>query len=73
MDPREHADFEHTGPETPAGRLLRRTWHPVFVSEELKTSYAMPLVIMNQELTLYRGEDGVASRNVRCGSFGCHR
>ena len=60
MDGNEHADFEHTGPSTPAGRLLRRAWHPVFVSEDLKTSYAMPLMIMKQELTLYRGEDGVA-------------
>jgi len=56
----EHVDFEHTGPSTPAGRLLRRSWQPVYVSEELKPGCAVPLVVLNEELTLYRGEDGVA-------------
>lgn len=60
MEPERHADFEHTGPSTPAGRLLRRFWHPVFVSEDLKPACAVPLKVMGDELTLYRGEDGVA-------------
>lgn len=60
MEPTQHVDFEHTGPSTPAGRLLRRFWHPVFVSEELKPAHAVPLKVMGDELTLYRGEDGVA-------------
>ena len=60
MDSTKHVDFEHTGPATPAGRLLRRCWQPVFVSEDLKPGYAMPLMVMNEELTLFRGEDGVA-------------
>jgi 5,5'-dehydrodivanillate O-demethylase len=58
MEPTRHVDFEHTGPATLAGRLLRRSWHPVFVSEELKPGQAVPLKILHEELTLYRAEDG---------------
>jgi 5,5'-dehydrodivanillate O-demethylase oxygenase subunit len=60
MEATKHVDFEHTGPSTLAGRFLRRFWHPVFVSEDLKPSDAAPLKVMGEELTLYRGEDGVA-------------
>ena len=54
------ADFEHTGPGRPAGHLLRQHWQPVYVSEELDTGCAVPLKIVHEELTLYRGEDGTA-------------
>jgi 5,5'-dehydrodivanillate O-demethylase len=60
MEISAHADFEHTGPELPAGKLLRRYWHPVFVSDELKPSHPVPIKVLSEELTLYRGEDGVA-------------
>ena len=65
MDAREpeaetRVDYEHTGPSTPAGRFLRRFWHPVFVSEDLKPGYTMPLKVLGEELTLYRNEDGLA-------------
>ena len=60
MEPAGHVDYEHTGPSTLAGRLLRRSWHPVFVSEDLKPAQAVPLKVLHEELTLYRGEDGVA-------------
>lgn len=60
MDPLVNADFEHTGPGRPAGHLLRRHWQPVFVAEELAAGRAVPLKILHEELTLYRGEDGVA-------------
>ncbi len=54
------ADFEHTGPGRPAGHLLRQHWQPVYVSEELETGRAVPLKIVHEELTLYRGENGAA-------------
>jgi 5,5'-dehydrodivanillate O-demethylase len=54
------ADFEHTGPGRPAGHLLRQHWQPVYVSDELETGRAVPLKIVHEELTLYRGEDGAA-------------
>lgn len=53
-------DFEHTGPGRPAGYLLRQRWQPVFAADELEPGQAVPLKVLHQELTLYRGEDGAA-------------
>ncbi|WP_233836751.1 Rieske 2Fe-2S domain-containing protein [Paraburkholderia sp. ZP32-5] len=52
------ADFQRTGPGTPAGRFMRLFWHPVFHSADLKPGKAKPIKIMNVQYTLYRGEDG---------------
>ena len=54
------ADFEHTGPGRPAGYLLRHRWQPVYASDELEPGRAVPLKVLHEELTLYRGEDGTA-------------
>lgn len=51
-------DFEHTGPGTLAGRYLRRFWQPVFRSQDLDAGKAMPIRLMGEDLTLYRGESG---------------
>ena len=51
-------DFVHTGPATLAGRYMRMFWHPVFVSEELRPGRAVPIQIMAERFTLYRGESG---------------
>lgn len=53
-------DFVHTGPGTLAGRYLRMFWQPVSVSSELKAGYAVPIRIMGEDFTLYRGESGRA-------------
>lgn len=53
-------DFVRTGPETIMGRYLRLFWHPVYLARELKAGRAVPLRIMSEDFTLYRGEDGVA-------------
>src|SRR5438477_11306017 len=53
-------DFVHTGPGTLAGRYLRMFWHPVYVSQELRTGYAVPIHIMGESFTLYRGASGRA-------------
>src|SRR5579871_5208834 len=53
-------DFAHTAPGTLAGRYMRRFWHPVYRSEDLPTGCAMPLKIMGEDYSLYRGEDGAA-------------
>ena len=53
-------DFEHTGPGRPAGYLLRQRWQPVYAADELEPGQAVPLKVLHQELTLYRGEDGAA-------------
>jgi 5,5'-dehydrodivanillate O-demethylase len=52
------ADLEHTGPGRPAGYLLRQRWQPVYASDELEPGRAVPLKILHEELTLYRGVDG---------------
>jgi len=51
-------DFVHTGPETLAGRYLRMFWQPIYVSDELKAGYAVPVHILGESFTLYRGESG---------------
>lgn len=51
-------DFVHTGPSTLAGRYLRMFWHPVCRSSDLPRGRTAPLRIMNDDLTLYRGQDG---------------
>jgi 5,5'-dehydrodivanillate O-demethylase oxygenase subunit len=51
-------DFIHTGPETLAGRYMRMFWQPVYRSDDLKAGRAVPLRIMNEDLTLYRGNSG---------------
>ena len=53
-------DFVRTGPGTVAGRYLRRFWQPVYVSENLKAGQAVPIQIMSEKFTLYRGAGGIA-------------
>jgi 5,5'-dehydrodivanillate O-demethylase len=54
----DHMDFVHTGPNTPAGRYLRRFWQPVQRARELAPGRALPIRIMGEDLTLYRGQSG---------------
>ena len=51
-------DFVHTGAGTLAGRYLRMFWHPVYVAHELEPGHAIPIQIMREKFTLYRGEGG---------------
>jgi 5,5'-dehydrodivanillate O-demethylase len=51
-------DFVHTGLGTLAGRYLRMFWQPVARSADLKPGKTVPLRIMSEDLTLYRGESG---------------
>ena len=53
-----YKDFVHTGPDTLAGRFLRMFWQPVCVAEQLKPGQALPVKIMSEAFTLYRGESG---------------
>ena len=53
-------DFVHTGPGTLAGRYLRMFWQPVCCSHELSVGQALPIRVMDEEFTLYRGESGAA-------------
>src|SRR2546423_5728771 len=54
----EIEDFVHTGPDTLAGRYLRRFWQPIHLSHDLKAGWSIPLRVLGEDLTLYRGETG---------------
>jgi len=51
-------DYWHTGPDTLAGRYLRRFWQPVYRSQDLPAGRAKPVRIAGEDFTLYRGEGG---------------
>lgn len=53
-------DFVHTGPGTLAGRYLRMFWQPIYRAIDLPPGRAIPLRIMSEDFTLYRGEAGKA-------------
>lgn len=53
-----YTDYAHTGPGTPAGRLMRSVWQPIALSDSLETGRPVPLTVMSEEFTLYRGESG---------------
>ena len=55
----EYRDFGHVGPGTLAGRYLRTFWHPVYLAKDLPAGKAIPLKVLNEDFTLYRGETGV--------------
>lgn len=67
-----YRNFEHTGPGTLAGRYMRTFWQPVYRAEDLAPGQAVPIVIMGEEFTLYRGQGGapflVASRCAHRGT-----
>src|SRR4051812_39441077 len=45
-----------TGPGTLAGRYLRMFWQPVYRAQDLPPGRAVPIRVMGEDLTLYRGE-----------------
>jgi 5,5'-dehydrodivanillate O-demethylase len=54
------ADLKAVGPGTTAGRFLRSFWQPVYVADRLAPGRAVPLRILGEDFTLYRGEGGAA-------------
>jgi 5,5'-dehydrodivanillate O-demethylase len=52
-------DFVHTGPGTLGGRYLRMFWQPVYRAEDLSSGKMVPIQLMSERFTLYRGENGV--------------
>src|SRR6187455_2942442 len=53
-----HDEFASVGPGTLAGRFLRSFWQPVFLAADLPAGRAVPLHVLGEELTLYRGQGG---------------
>jgi 5,5'-dehydrodivanillate O-demethylase oxygenase subunit len=60
MELADYTDFVHTGPGTLAGRYLRTFWQPIYRAEDLAPGQAVPVEIMSERLTLYRGLTGAA-------------
>jgi 5,5'-dehydrodivanillate O-demethylase len=52
--------FVRTGPDTVAGRYLRRFWQPIRESAKLAVRQAVQVRILGEAFTLYRGESGGA-------------
>jgi len=51
-------DFISAGPETLAGKFLRRFWQPVYCAHEILPGRAVPIRALGENFTLYRGEGG---------------
>ena len=51
-------DVQNVGPGTLAGDYLRLFWQPIYHSHELLTGRAVPIRILCEDFTLYRGESG---------------
>jgi len=56
----EESDFVTTGPNTVAGRYLRRYWQPVLLSRELRRGQVRPIRVMSSDFTVYRDQAGAA-------------
>jgi 5,5'-dehydrodivanillate O-demethylase len=52
--------IEETGPRTFAGQFMRRFWHPIFLSKDLKAGRSQFIRILSEEFTLYRSTTGQA-------------
>lgn len=51
-------EFVRIGPGTLCGRFLRSFWQPVYLLADLQPGRAVPLRIMGEDYTLYRGQGG---------------
>jgi 5,5'-dehydrodivanillate O-demethylase len=58
MDSESSTDLYRTEPGTLAGRYLRSFWQPVYRAKDLPAGEAVPLRIMSEDFTLYRGQTG---------------
>jgi 5,5'-dehydrodivanillate O-demethylase len=59
LSQQENEIITRVGPETPAGELLRRYWHPVCVAQELNDENPTKLVrILGEDLVLFRDRQG---------------
>jgi 5,5'-dehydrodivanillate O-demethylase len=61
-----NAAVTRTGPGTLAGAYMRRFWHPVYRAEDLAPGQAVPVRILGEDFTLYRGTGGAHAVAQRC-------
>ena len=55
-----YEDLIAVGPGSLAGRFLRMFWQPVFQSEKLEVGRPVPVRVLGEDFTLYRGRTGSA-------------
>ena len=56
---REHNErLTRVGPGTPMGELLRRYWHPVATTAQLKDEPVLAVTLLGENLALYRTDSG---------------
>jgi 5,5'-dehydrodivanillate O-demethylase oxygenase subunit len=57
---RDHRlDWLHqTAADTPMGKLMRSFWQPIAIAKDLAPGQALPIRVLSEDLTLYRGETG---------------
>lgn len=55
-----YEDFVSVRPGSLAGKYLRMFWQPVYMSDSLAVGRPAPVRILDEDFTLYRGEDGSA-------------
>jgi 5,5'-dehydrodivanillate O-demethylase len=51
-------DLAYTNPGTIAGRYMRSFWQPVYEARQVAPGRAVPIKVMGEDWTLYRGESG---------------
>jgi 5,5'-dehydrodivanillate O-demethylase len=67
----DYTDFQHTGPGTLAGRYLRLFWTPIYIAANLRVGRGVPIHVMSEDFTLYRGGEGqVHMVGFRCAHRG---
>src|SRR5947207_358425 len=63
-------ELARVGPGTLAGRFLRGFWQPVYLADDVRPGRAVPLRILGEDFTLYRGEGGPHVVAFRCAHRG---
>lgn len=53
-----YPDFVSIGPGSVAGRFLRMFWQPVYEAARLQPGRGVPLRVLGEDFTLYRGRSG---------------
>ena len=51
-------DLVSTGPGTLAGKFFRQFWLAIYQSRDLRDEWSVPIKILGENLTLFRGESG---------------
>ena len=60
MSAENSLDLYRTEPGSLTGRYLRSFWQPVYRAKDLPAGEAVPLRILSEDFTVYRGESGKA-------------